>query len=189
MSETAAATEQTPLLNPDVEARPADSDPSFWLRAKQWLYRNFVIICLAIPIIVLSVLLISYAVRIRGGHSGHSTPGHNSSHVSTCTTPGCVLAAATLLRSISKRHEHLDPCDDFRTFSCEGFDAAHEIREDQTNVGSLQIMAEENQLILKRILESPAPSSESLFWTASNPTKRFFPRCRMRTVLAPMKLS
>jgi endothelin-converting enzyme len=32
-------------------------------------------------------------------------------------------------------------------------------------------MSEDNQLILKRILESPAPSKTSLFWTASNPDK------------------
>jgi endothelin-converting enzyme len=75
---------------------------------------------------------------------------------------------------MSKRHKDLDPCEDFRTFSCEGFDAVHEIREDQTNVGSLQIMSEEGQLILKRILESPEPSTESLFWTASNPDKEIF---------------
>jgi endothelin-converting enzyme len=35
-------------------------------------------------------------------------------------------------------------------------------------------MSEEGQLILKRILESPAPSTESLFWTASNPDKEIF---------------
>jgi endothelin-converting enzyme len=173
MADTAPATEQTPLLNHDVEA--ADPDPPLWLRLKSWLYRNFVIICLSIPIIVLAVFLISLAFRARGGHPDHSIPPkHNSSKVSTCTTPGCVLAAATLLRSISKRHEDLDPCNDFRTFSCEGFDAAHEIREDQTNVGSLQIMSEEGQLILKRILESSTPSKESLFWTASNPDKEIF---------------
>lgn len=35
-------------------------------------------------------------------------------------------------------------------------------------------MSEEGQLILKRILESTAPSRESLFWTASNPDKEIF---------------
>jgi endothelin-converting enzyme len=79
------------------------------------------------------------------------------------------LAAATLLKSISPNYDSLDPCDDFRAYTCEGFDALHEIREDQTSVGSLFLMSEDNQLILKRILESPAPSKTSLFWTASNP--------------------
>jgi endothelin-converting enzyme len=174
MDENVPASEQTPLLNNGVESRHTDSDAPFWVRAKNWFYSNFIIICLTIPIIVLAALLITLAFRVR--RTGPSTPHnhHNSSKVSICTTPGCVLAASTLLRSISKRHKDLNPCDDFRTFSCEGFDAIHEIREDQTNVGSLQIMSEEGQLVLKRILESPAPTSESLFWTASDPDKEIF---------------
>lgn len=72
------------------------------------------------------------------------------------------------------RHKELDPCEDFRTYVCEGFDAVHEIREDQISVGSLQIMSEEGELILKRILESPAPQDTSLFWTASSPDHEIF---------------
>lgn len=72
------------------------------------------------------------------------------------------------------RFKELNPCEDFRTYVCEGFDAVHEIREDQTGVGSLQIMSEEGQLLLKRILESPAPKDTSLFWTASSPDREIF---------------
>lgn len=72
------------------------------------------------------------------------------------------------------RHKELNPCEDFRTYACGGFDAVHEIREDQISVGSLQIMSEEGELILKRILESPAPQDTSLFWTASSPDKEIF---------------
>ncbi|ROW15879.1 hypothetical protein VPNG_02636 [Cytospora leucostoma] len=72
------------------------------------------------------------------------------------------------------RYKELDPCDDFRTYVCEGFDTVHEIREDQTSVGSLQIMSEEGQLLLKRTLESPAPDDTSLFWTASSADQEIF---------------
>lgn len=72
------------------------------------------------------------------------------------------------------RYKELDPCEDFRTYACEGFDAVHEIREDQTGVGSMQIMSEDGELILKRILESPAPQDISLFWTASSPDQEIF---------------
>lgn len=41
-------------------------------------------------------------------------------------------------------------------------------------MGSLQVMSEEGQLILKRILESPSPQSTSLFWTASSPDHEIF---------------
>lgn len=75
---------------------------------------------------------------------------------------------------IVNRYKELDPCEDFRTFACEGFDTVHEIREDQTSVGSLQIMSEEGQLTLKRVLESPAPKDVSVFWTSSSPDKEIF---------------
>jgi endothelin-converting enzyme len=178
MAENAAPNDRTPLLSRDSEAQPSESAPSLLQRAKAWVYQNFTIIALSIPIVVLLAILVSIAARTRisGGAPQHSKPGHhgNSSKVPTCTSPGCVLAASTLLRSISPNHKELKPCDDFRTFSCQGFDAIHEIREDQTNVGSLQIMSEEGQLVLKRILESPAPKSESLFWTASDADKGIF---------------
>lgn len=74
----------------------------------------------------------------------------------------------------SLRYKELDPCEDFRTYACEGFDAVHEIRDDQTGVGSLGIMSEEGQLILKHILESSSPETTSLFWTASSPDEEIF---------------
>lgn len=85
----------------------------------------------------------------------------------------------------------MDPCDDFRTYVCSGFDAAHEIREDQSGVGSLQIMNDDNQLILKHILESSAPKDTSLFWTAASPDQEIFNKmqdgynaCMNETLLA-----
>lgn len=72
------------------------------------------------------------------------------------------------------RHKDLDPCEDFRAYACEGWDAIHEIRSDQSGVGSLQVMSEEGELILKHILESPAPKATSLFWTASSPDQEIF---------------
>jgi endothelin-converting enzyme len=85
----------------------------------------------------------------------------------------------------------LDPCDDFRTYVCAGFDASHEIREDQAGVGNLQIMNENNQLTLKHILESPAPKDTSLFWTAANADQEIFGKlqngynaCMNETLLA-----
>jgi endothelin-converting enzyme len=178
MAERVAPNDRTPLLGDTGSAPTAGDEESFGTRAKRWIYKNLITISLIIPIIVLLAVVISLAVKQR--HSGSDSPpshrpGHNhSSGASTCTSPQCVLAAATLLKSISKRYKDLDACEDFRTFSCEGFDAIHEIPSDQSNVGSLKLMADDGQLILKHILESPAPTKESLFWTASNPDKAIF---------------
>ncbi|KAK6533662.1 hypothetical protein TWF694_002595 [Orbilia ellipsospora] len=177
---THTSSENTPLLGRSAEEGSGpDSDDSFFVRLKNWVSRNFVVIGLATLIIILTALLLALVAHIRHPPSSPAPPAPPSKpsppeKVPTCTSPGCVLAAATLLRSMSKRYKELDACEDFRTFTCEGFDAVHEIREDQTNVASLQIMSEEGQLVLKRILESPSPDSESLFWTASSPDKAIF---------------
>ena len=48
------------------------------------------------------------------------------------------------------------------------------MRQDQSSVGTLQLISDENQLILKHILESPAPEQVSLFWTATSPDQEIF---------------
>lgn len=169
MAERVAPNDRTPLLGDTSAHTDGDEQESFFVRSKRWLYRNLITISLIIPIIVLLALVIALAVKNRQHHH-HSSPspspspqpghghGHGHGHNHTdktpvCTSPQCVLAAATLLKSISKRHRDLNACDDFRTFSCEGFDEINEIPSDQTNVGSLKLMSDDGQLILKHILE------------------------------------
>lgn len=74
-----------------------------------------------------------------------------------CLTPGCVLASAELLTSRSPNYANIDPCDDFRSYMCEGFDATHDFRSDQSDIGSLSLLAERGQALLKHILEAPMP--------------------------------
>ena len=50
--------------------------------------------------------------------------------------------------------------------------------QDQSNVGTLQLISDENQLILKHILESPAPERVSLFWTATSPDQEIHDKLR-----------
>ncbi|EPS35321.1 hypothetical protein H072_11326 [Dactylellina haptotyla CBS 200.50] len=126
---TNSVSEQTPLLGRDVE-EGADSE-SFLVRTKNWLSRNFLVIALTTLIIVLVAVVIVLAPRIDYSPPARPPlpPPKGPSKVPTCTTPGCVLAAATLLRSMSKRYKDLDACEDFRTFTCEGFDVIYKFCE------------------------------------------------------------
>ena len=72
-----------------------------------------------------------------------------------CTTAGCVLAASELLHNISPDFSNLDPCDDFRTYVCEGWDMRHDLRSDQSDVFTGTIMNEDSQILLRHVLESP----------------------------------
>ncbi|KAE9977703.1 hypothetical protein EG327_007643 [Venturia inaequalis] len=176
MPSTPTPNEQTPLFSNGASngAEPVPSEGSRWAKVRSWLWQNAVVIALSTLLFIALVFVLIFGLTRHQKESSPAphpappkTPGDSGPPI--CTGAGCVLAAATLLKSISPRYKDLNPCDDFRTYTCEGFDALHEIREDQTSVGSLFLMSEDNQLILKRILESPAPSKTSLFWTASNP--------------------
>ncbi|KUI71673.1 Endothelin-converting enzyme 1 [Cytospora mali] len=167
--------EDTPLLRDQNGPEAAKDYPilSRWQRFKTWAADHFVNLILTILLVffVALFLIVALVRHPRERSPSNPTPGLEAE---VCSSAGCVLASATLLRSISPRFKELDPCDDFRTYVCEGFDDVHEIREDQSGVDSLQIMSEEGQLLLKRIVESPAPADTSLFWTASSPDQEIF---------------
>ena len=79
-----------------------------------------------------------------------------------CLTPGCVLAAAELLNNISPTYEQIDPCDDFRTYVCGGWDLKHDLRADQGGAFTGTIMRENSELLLRHILEAPFPQANKV---------------------------
>ena len=52
--------------------------------------------------------------------------------------------------------EGLDPCQDFETYVCEGWDLKHELRHDQSEISTIGLMVENTRLTLRHILESPS---------------------------------
>lgn len=79
-----------------------------------------------------------------------------------CLSPDCVMAASDILRSRSPNYINVDPCEDFETYMCEGFDQTHDIRDDQSSTSTLSVMAEEGQTVLRHILEAPFPDAMPL---------------------------
>ncbi|KAI4744544.1 endothelin-converting enzyme [Aureobasidium sp. EXF-12298] len=194
--------ERTPLLDGDAPTTDhPESSESTGTRVKHFLLRNGVYLIIIVCLLLVLIPLIIQSIRNSSVHHGpHDHKNHHhdkepsnppSNETELCTSAACVLASANIIRSLAPSYEKLDPCDDFRTYVCAGFDASHEIREDQAGVGNLQIMNEDNQLILKHILESPAPKDTSLFWTAANPDQEIFTKlqngynaCMNETLLA-----
>ena len=81
---------------------------------------------------------------------------YRGTSMALCTTPGCVVAAAELIRDMSPDQASINPCDDFRKFTCEGFDKTHGLRAEQSTTQTLTIMGETAQNVLRQVLESPA---------------------------------
>lgn len=109
MSNNHFASEDTPLLRDQngAEAARDDPKPSTWERLRNWAAIHFVNIILT-ALLLLFIILFLVTALLRhpraGPPSGEPpsipTPGHGPE---ICSSAGCVLASATLLRSISPR--------------------------------------------------------------------------------------
>ncbi|KAI1761697.1 endothelin-converting enzyme 1 [Hypoxylon sp. FL1150] len=78
---------------------------------------------------------------------------------SLCQTPSCIHAASELLYNLSPDYQTIDPCTNFDTLVCDGFNGRHDIPQDKTSYSTGTIMSENGQTTLRHILESPYPSS------------------------------
>lgn len=91
----------------------------------------------------------------------HVTPlPPDNSHVpdtndNVCLSPACVHAASEILYNLSPDYKDLDPCDNFEELVCGGWGERHDLRPDQGDAFTGTIMAENSQLLLRNILESP----------------------------------
>lgn len=106
------AHESMPLLrgNDGAEESGDAHTPSTWQRAKSWISSHTVNLVLTVLLAVFVVLfLVTAFIQTSGGGgeekppSEEPTPGEGAE---ICTSAGCVLAASTLLRSISSRWAH-----------------------------------------------------------------------------------
>lgn len=103
------AHESTPLLrgNDGAEERGDAHTPSTWQRAKSWISSHTVNLVLTVLLAVFVVLfLVTAFIQTSGGGDEEKPPPSEPSPgegAEVCTSAGCVLAASTLLRSISSR--------------------------------------------------------------------------------------
>ncbi|XP_070624454.1 membrane metallo-endopeptidase-like 1 isoform X3 [Bos indicus] len=72
-------------------------------------------------------------------------------NVETCTTPGCVMAAARILQNMDPS---MEPCNDFYQYACGGWLRRHVIPETNSRYSVFDILRDELEIILKAVLEN-----------------------------------
>ncbi|XP_032303054.1 kell blood group glycoprotein [Coturnix japonica] len=73
----------------------------------------------------------------------------------TCALGSCDVepSLALLARLLNSRNDTVEPCEDFYQYACGSWEGKHSSTEVSQN--SFDVLLEENQLILKRLLEAP----------------------------------
>ncbi|KAI1321652.1 hypothetical protein EDD11_003132 [Mortierella claussenii] len=86
----------------------------------------------------------------------------------TCTTPQCVLTAASIMRDMNPQ---VDPCQDFSAYTCGGFYEREEIPADQESIGYFRIVHDQNSRVIRSIV-----SEESTKVLKASSTDKFAER-------------
>lgn len=72
--------------------------------------------------------------------------------ISFCFSRKCSDAATQIFNNLAPNYTEIDPCTNFEEYACGGFSSHHQLRPDQSSLGTLSIMAEENQHKLRQVL-------------------------------------
>ncbi|KAI0401376.1 peptidase family M13 [Xylaria palmicola] len=153
-----AGDERTPLLptntpQTDATAESEEDDVGHiadevkTLRRRRWIS------------LIASVLLIAafVVILILGGVLSRNRKKSPNMNTSLCVSPTCIHAASEILYNLSPNYKELDPCTQFDTLVCDGFNARHDIPEDRASYSTSTIMSENGRTTLRHILESPYP--------------------------------
>ncbi|GFU64466.1 endothelin-converting enzyme 1 [Trichonephila clavipes] len=109
---------------------------NFWQRRSKM--EKYLLAVLIILLLLVLILFIVSVVRV-----------HNTDN-KYCTTPACVTAAATILNSLDQT---VDPCENFYQYACGGWLKSNPLPEDKTSFSRFQKLSDDNNRILKYVLE------------------------------------
>ncbi|KAI1179629.1 peptidase family M13 [Nemania sp. FL0916] len=109
--------------------------------------------------LIASILLIVafVVILILSGVLSRSRKKPSNMDPSICTSPTCIHAASEILYNLSPDYKTLDPCTQFDTLVCDGFNARYDIPSDRSSYSTASIMSDNGRTTLRHILESPYP--------------------------------
>lgn len=89
---------------------------------------------------------------------GHPREDRELRSEAICDSPGCVLAAAELLKNMDKK---VDPCEDFYSFACGGFEERLNIPDDKSSMTTFSLISDQVTEQLRSLVEKPIKEDEA----------------------------
>ncbi|XP_062552174.1 neprilysin-1 isoform X2 [Armigeres subalbatus] len=131
-----------------------------------------------IKIILLSSIILMIGLTVGYIFSGfvtcrgtqHGPPVSTSLH-NICLTEECVRTASSLLAAMDRT---VDPCKDFFQFACGTWNKKHVIPEDRSSISTFEVLADQQQVILKGVLEESVDVNDN---QATLKAKMFYKSC------------
>lgn len=125
--------------------------------------RQLLLVVVAIILLVITSLTFLLLILTRDCNQ--------KAHPNLCLTEQCVRTAASLL---SAMNQTASPCDDFFQYACGTWNRLHVIPEDKSSISTFEVMADQLQVILKRVLEEPINNYDN---DATVKAKMFYKSC------------
>ncbi|XP_077679791.1 kell blood group glycoprotein isoform X4 [Eretmochelys imbricata] len=132
-----------------------EEDPREASKKGRWLRGKSLLLCALMLSTVLGfALLLAYTILTGGLGTRHDSPSPfpHTRPTKLCDTEECLMLLARLLEV---RNATIDPCEDFYGYACGNWEANHLRSETMESSNVFDVLLEENQLILKRLLEVP----------------------------------
>ncbi|CAB3375652.1 Hypothetical predicted protein [Cloeon dipterum] len=172
----------------EVSYRPAESDDgdgSLSSRAKNrnplqaastfFRQRNTLEKILLVLVVFLFITVVILCIFIRGNPQKLLLVG---SHLlrekgaeGYCMTTACVTAAASILQTMD---QSVNPCEDFYQYACGGWSKTTVIPEGKSLWGTFSVIEQQNQRVIKKILEQPKGNRSS---SAEDKAKMYYISC------------
>ncbi|XP_034642533.1 kell blood group glycoprotein isoform X4 [Trachemys scripta elegans] len=135
--------------------QPCEEDPREAAKKGRCLRGKSLLLCaLTLSTVLGFALLLAYTILHQGLGTRHDSlsPFPRTRPTKPCDTEECLTLLARLLEV---RNATIDPCEDFYGYACGNWEANHLRTGTMESSNVFDVLLEENQLILKRLLEVP----------------------------------